>query len=302
MHLKKVTCCLSFLLSIAFTGCDQFSTGSTRVTPAYYLLKYDRAMALPAELNEISGLVFDTTGHAIYTVNDEMGTIHKLTMGDSIQAQMHFGNDGDYEGIELVNGHFYVLESDGDLYQIPAAGFGSGNDSVGYRKFESIWDKMDAEGLCYLPSRNLLLIAVKDFKGEDGQKRILGFDLQTETFLESPVFLISVEEIAHVLFNTPFEKFSLKVNRTLATEKPNDFFKPSGIAVHPFRDEIYVINGTNNLMAIFDLDMHLLSVHPLALPEFRQPEGITFDSRGTMYISNEARGRTANILQFNYYE
>jgi hypothetical protein len=31
---------------------------------------------------------------------------------------------------------------------------------------------------------------------------------------------------------------------------------------------------------------------------FAQPEGLCFDSKGTMFISNEAAGGSANILEF----
>jgi uncharacterized protein YjiK len=33
---------------------------------------------------------------------------------------------------------------------------------------------------------------------------------------------------------------------------------------------------------------------------FKQPEGLAFDRRGNMYISNEGAGGDANVLLFNY--
>jgi len=33
---------------------------------------------------------------------------------------------------------------------------------------------------------------------------------------------------------------------------------------------------------------------------FKQPEGLAFDSKGNMYISNEGHGGNANVLLFNY--
>ena len=41
-------------------------------------------------------------------------------------------------------------------------------------------------------------------------------------------------------------------------------------------------------------------VYDLNYSHFQQPEGISFDINGDLYISNEAKGGKANILKFNY--
>lgn len=302
---SKITpvCCLSMCISLA--GCEHFSTNSTRTSQHYNLLHFDRMLTLPPELREISGLAYEPGDCTLYAINDEKGTVHRVSMDDTLVAAIDFMNTGDYEGVALAGDFIYVLESDGDLYEINTDAFMAGDGRAVYNKYPAPWNKAEAEGLCYWPSRHLLLVAFKDLKeksGDDNQKRIFAFDLASCSFLKDFAMNINVQEIADVLFSTPFEKLSFRLNRYIATEKPYEFFKPSAIAVHPFNEQIYVLNGTHNLMAIFDPDMQLQSVHPLLLPEFRQPEGICFDENGTMYISNEARGGEANILQFGFYE
>ena len=44
----------------------------------------------------------------------------------------------------------------------------------------------------------------------------------------------------------------------------------------------------------------LQKVYSLNYSHFQQPEGISFDINGDLYISNEAKGGKANILNFNY--
>ena len=44
----------------------------------------------------------------------------------------------------------------------------------------------------------------------------------------------------------------------------------------------------------------LLKLHKLYEESFPQPEGITFAPDGTLYISNEGKGGTANILEVEF--
>ena len=53
-------------------------------------------------------------------------------------------------------------------------------------------------------------------------------------------------------------------------------------------DLLVILNPEGNVLAMIDLDDKL----------FRQPEGISFDENGMMYISNEGKETRATILAF----
>ena len=53
---------------------------------------------------------------------------------------------------------------------------------------------------------------------------------------------------------------------------------------------------------VLDLNGNIQHIEPLDSDIFKQPEGIAFSGDGKkLYISNEGRGGTANILEFSIY-
>ena len=110
---------------------------------------------------------------------------------------------------------------------------------------------------------------------------IYEFYLETYTLNPKPFISISQNEIKE------------KYNKA-------DYFAPSGIAIHPITKNIYVITSIGKMMAEFSPEGKLLAVFDIDYPHFQQPEGISFDKNGDLYISNEAKGKKANILKFKY--
>ena len=80
----------------------------------------------------------------------------------------------------------------------------------------------------------------------------------------------------------------------------NTVFNPSGIAIHPITKEIYILSAEGNTLIVVDHEGRLNYAIHLKKSLFKQPEGITFDSKGTMYISNEGHGEKATIKSFKY--
>jgi len=80
----------------------------------------------------------------------------------------------------------------------------------------------------------------------------------------------------------------------------NAGFQPSGLAIHPFNDEIYVISATPGMLVVIDRSGDVRNILPLDKHIFRQPEGICFSPDGDLYISNEGKNGRGNILKFNY--
>ena len=75
---------------------------------------------------------------------------------------------------------------------------------------------------------------------------------------------------------------------------------PSCIARHPLTKEWYIISSVNKLLIILDDQWKVKKYHMLDPVIFKQPEGIAFDVKGNMFISNEGGDGAANILEFNY--
>jgi hypothetical protein len=131
-----------------------------------------------------------------------------------------------------------------------------------------------------------------------GCRAVYSFDLEKEKLLEDPVYLIDLREIDSYRDEDSFTQFSRKLARILGVADPYANFRPSGIAIHPLTEEIYIISSIGKLMIVLDRDGFILDVQALDPNLFRQPEGICFSPDGELYISNEGMGGRGYILKF----
>ena len=240
---------------------------------------------MPDELREISGLSYYDKDQ-LACVQDEKGILYIYDLKEQkIVLRQKFGEDGDYEGVEIVDGIAYVLKSNGDIYY-----FKPGDRKVEKIKTE-LTAKNDTEGLAFQKSASELLIACKEnpgIKNEmlDKSRAIYRIDLNTKSFDSKHRYLIK---------NKSFKDMLAKKD---LNEKKHMPFKPSGIAVHPVTGHIFVIATVGPLLAILDARGEIIDMIPLDPLIFLQPEGITFSPSGDLYISSEGRGGKGYILKF----
>lgn len=243
-------------------------------TVPYALAAPSARMELPAELREISALTVLDDG-SLGTVQDEAGILYALDPATgAIRTRTTFKDHGDFEGVERVGNDVWALRSDGDLYRIRRSG-----RAVEADRFDTpLASRNDTEGLAYDAARNRLLIACKENPGNGlhDVRAVYAFDLASATLSADPVFTLD--------------------RRLVDAEHP---FKPSALAVRPRTGEIYILSSVRKAIAIVSPDGSLQTV--VSLPEalFAQPEGLTFLSNGTLYISNEGPNGPATLLRFD---
>ena len=75
-------------------------------------------------------------------------------------------------------------------------------------------------------------------------------------------------------------------------------FKPSGIAVHPASQKVYLLAHAGKAIVVLNPDGSFYGYYPLNPALFRQPEGITFSAVGELFISNEGGGRAPVVHKF----
>jgi uncharacterized protein YjiK len=65
--------------------------------------------------------------------------------------------------------------------------------------------------------------------------------------------------------------------------------------------EWYIISSVNKVLLVLNDQWKVKASYALDPVLFKQPEGLAFDRRGNMYISNEGgKGGDANVLLFAY--
>lgn len=234
---------------------------------------------MPSVLEEISGLTYFAPNQ-LAALNDEHGRVYVYDILErKIVQRIRFEGNGDFEGLELVGKDMYAIKSSGKLYRfnIHVAGVVETiNSPFSYDN--------NIEGLGYDKKSNNLLIALKessDIKNVNVKgKAVYGYNLSSKKFSRSPLFVLSDADL----------------ERVLGAE--NKKLKPSGIAVHPITGDIYMVASVGRALVVFDNNGKPKNLTLLKRSIFPQPEGITFDPNGDLFISNEVDGDGGTILRF----
>lgn len=245
----------------------------------YDLNHPDNSYSLPDPYKEISGLSPLEGNNCLAFVQDEAVQIHLFDLASATITELAKHGDGDSEDLAVIGTTAYVLKSGKQpaIYQV--SDFQSNH--AHFESYDLALDKnQDPEGLCHDARRNRLLIACKGPSTRDDPTRgIYAFDLQTMHMDSAPAYIIDGRDFL--------------VNK-------EDTFNPSGIAIHPRSDDLYVIGSKGEKMIVcYGMDGRFKEALGLDKDQFMQPEGITFLSSGELVISSEGKkGKKAEILIF----
>ncbi|MBK8983261.1 MAG: SdiA-regulated domain-containing protein [Ignavibacteria bacterium] len=237
-----------------------------------------KILKLPSSLKEISGITF-TPDERLFGIQDESAVIYQIDIssGEVIKKFAVGGSvmKGDFEDIEFVDGNFYLLKSNGDLYEFKEAGDNEYSDYVLHET--ELKQSFDAEGLCYDDKTNSLLIACKGKSGTGNadEKAIYSFLLDTKKLDPKPRYTIPLSE---------FKKE----------------FNPSGIKKHPLKNTFFVIAANGNEVIELSEDGIIIDRHSLNPEIHKQPEGIAFSKSNDLLISNEGKSGKGYIVIYPY--
>lgn len=270
------------LLIFALSSLQCSSGGSFNNPPGYDLSKPDR-MAVDHDLREISGIAFRPgEDKLLYAIEDEHGRIYRVEPGKPGSPYTKFNSRGDYEDIAIAGSQAFVLRSDGSIYEVPLSE--TGPETKATKAYEKILPEAEYEGM-YSPDPSSLIVLCKKCPGDKEKKEVSAYRLSISadnTLSVSSVFKISIED--------PYIK----------DESARPKFNPSAIAFNPADQQWYIISSVNKLLLILDLDFKLSKAYRINPEIFPQPEGLAFDSKGNLYISNE--GSDGSILRFELHK
>jgi uncharacterized protein YjiK len=253
----------------------------------YDLSKPINKWELPPQLKEISGIV-KLDDNQILAIEDLHPTLYTLNLGNgkaSIADTVSFYDTAkdkfDIEDVAVIGNDAYALWSHGSIFKITDWKRGKQ-----VKEIETGLDKKNnTEGLAYDPVSGNLLIACKNESGVEDEKKsaraLYELDIKKETLLEKPFLVIESKDL-----------------KAISGDKIKFF--PSGVAVNPSTHDIYVISTKDTkCMAQFSHDGQLKNFTYLDKDLLEQPEGISFDPAGNLYISTEGKhGNPAYIYQF----
>lgn len=237
-------------------------------------------------LKEISGLSPSDSPGIFLAIADERGEVFIVEgeRGGKVKRQILFREKGDFEGVELAEKSIWAVKSDGDLFEL----YDWKKEQPTVNEYKTPLKKSDdVEGLTYDPWRKSLLLACKQNPDSSGLRRIWSFSLKSKTMDTLPVYTVD----------------PIEVNKLLAyaeTEK-QDFFSPSAIALHPKTKDVYLISTALKRLVVLDYASgkikHVNRLDKKLLP---QPEGLSFDQAGNLFIGSEGKKGEGLLLKFEY--
>ncbi len=293
---KRIAIWVFFIFCIAlftsFTGCRE--PVQQTVSPPGYDLAAPKKFLMNDVLHEISGIVLlKGNPDTMYAIEDEDGKLFYIHLGDGKYPYWKFGKRGDYEDVAILdNKEFVVLRSDGSLFVFPIDRERMEKDSDRSKKseqdltkvYENILPAGEYEGL-YADGEGRLIALCKNCPDDDQRDEVSGYVVQNNAGHELAVtshFLVAVNPAK------------------LTSEHKKVRFHPSALARHPVTKEWYILSAVNKALLVLDNQWKLKNTYPLDPGLFKQPEGLAFDGKGNMYISNEGAGGNANVLLFMY--
>ncbi|MEM6697688.1 MAG: SdiA-regulated domain-containing protein [Bacteroidota bacterium] len=258
----------------------------------YDLKNPDLNVKLDQNLTETSALSLSPNGELLLTLNDEEGKLFYIRKKDGkIEQEVDFGKKGDYEGVELVNDLVYVIESKGDIHEIGIAG----KEKKSYKQYKTfLKTEDDIEGLGYDAEQNQLLLACKSCrKRYDDQRVIYGFDLTTKELKKEPVRRIYKDSLQQFLSQQT--EINFMIHKMLAKS-----FAPSAIAIHPISKDWYVLSSVGKMLVVLDAKGNIKHIEKLSPKLVKQPEGLCFDTDGTLYMTSEGDGGKGRLLRYDF--
>jgi uncharacterized protein YjiK len=254
---------------------------------AYAIDTPEKTIDFSDELIEVSDLSYIGSGK-LACIHDEEGIIFIINSDDGkITNRYRFAGRGDFEGLAVTNGVAYAVNSSGVIYEV--RDYDKKPEVISYETFLS--EHNNVEGLCFDPSGNNLLLLCKGKPGSglDPKKfrSVYAFDLTSKKMKNEPFLTVSIDKIERQL------------NRNKEENKKKFTFQPSGIALHPISGNYFIIASAGKLIVEVSPAGEVLHSRHLSSRIFQQPEGITFDKQGGMYISNEGKDGSATLLYFS---
>lgn len=233
---------------------------------------------LPKKVSEASGLAMSDDGR-LFAHDDERGVVYQIDYSNGrIVKQFalgRFGVKGDFEGIAIKGKMFYLVRSDGVIYEFSEANDGQTVEFKAYETFLSA--RHDVEGLEYDAETDCLLLLCKGSvaKGMRDSKAVYSFSLKSKSLAVKPRFLIPLDAVS-------------------ASSNKNKFL-PSGIAQHPTSKTFFIIAAHGSSIIELSREGKILAQQSINKKVNPHPEGIAFSQKGTMILCNDGQGDAGSI-------
>lgn len=283
---------VSINIIIGFAGCiileEEDESDKSVITSGdfqYDMYSFEKNYKLPGRLQEISGLAY-WKENILLCVEDENGRLYLYDHAkEEVIQEIKFGKKGDYEGVTQSENIAYVIRSTGKLFYFNI------EDEPEVTKVDLPFKSSnDLEGITKGHKKDEFYIVCKQNpelleNGVEG-RAVYTYNVKKDKVKTRPYIHLTSDS-----FKDEIKKAGLNPSKHMP-------FLPSGIAVHPITEDVFLISSVGRLLIVLNKSGSIVSMAPLKRSLYRQPEGICFDNEGNMFISSEGRGKKGYILKF----
>jgi uncharacterized protein YjiK len=254
--------------------------GASRI--GSYDFEHPQVFDMPVVLNEISGITFHNGNpDRLYAEQDEEGVLYSLKLGSKEVNKTKFHKKGDFEDVQILHDKVLVLRSDGAIFSFPFA------ETTGTKTGEVIV----SEGM--VPTGEYEAMFADQ---ETAKVYVLCKSCGEKPRSSTSGFIFTIDDKG--LF-VPAGKFTINADGIAAKPgKKKMALEPSALGRNPVTREWFILSSVNKMLVIADANWAIKSVVKLDASLYNQPEGLAFDNKGNLYISNE-RGslQSATVLK-----
>ncbi len=236
---------------------------------------------LPRRYREVSGLALSPDGR-LFAHNDELAIIFQINLqtGDLIKAFAMGDRSaaGDFEGIAIAEGRFYLVTSDGRIYESQE---GEDGDRLLYNTYgTSAGRACEIEGLAYNPDTRNLIMMCKTLHAESLHGTITLFKWSLQTHTMAPDSILSI----------PLLRITSRIE--------NDEFNPSGIVRDPRTGRLLIVAARQAAIIEVSPSGGVIATHEFRNRDHRQLEGIELTTDGRLVLADEGRNGRAHVTVY----
>lgn len=237
---------------------------------------------LPSRLAEISGLALTPDGR-LFAHSDESSAITELDYRRGTIIKQFFvgpkGWHGDFEGLAYAEDRFFLLESNGNLYEFRE---GAAEERVDYKEHDNhLGKECEFEGLAYDSTANALILSCKNVGIDELKDMLVLYRYDIGNTNETGVSEVTVP-LSEAIGANGWKKL-----------------RPSDITVDPLSGNYVLVSSQEKALVALTPTGAVVFSRPL--PDGHpQSEGIAITRDGILIISDEAVNTAAAITLYSW--
>jgi hypothetical protein len=236
---------------------------------------------LPHELKEISGLALTADGR-LFAENDETARITEIDYRRGVITKEFFVGEktlhGDFEGITCVGDRFFLMSSNGKLYEFRE---GAEGEHVDYTEYDThLGKECEFEGVTYDSTTGAIILACKNVH----MKKLGGEMVLYRYRPDHPGGELSDITIpyAEAIGNNDWKEL-----------------RPTDITVDPFTGNFVLVAGQEKALVTLTPDGAVVQSRPLG-GKHPQCEGIAITRDHILILSDESTKAAATITLYRW--